>query len=62
MHSNAFGASISDQNFDNFIEYSNKELSSCDFRNIYLVDLIFDFFNFKAFDIISIAELNKIWG
>ena len=61
-HSNAFGASISDQNFDNFIEYSNKELSSCDFRNIYLVDLIFDFFNFKAFDIISIAELNKIWG
>ena len=61
-HSNAFGASISDQNFDSFIEYSNKELSSCDFRNIYLVDLIFDFFNFKAFDIISIAELNKIWG
>ena len=61
-HLNAFGVSISDQNFDNFIEYSNKELSSCDFRNIYLVDLIFDFFNFKASDIIEIAKLNNIWG
>lgn len=62
MHSNAFGASVSDENFDNLIEYSNKELESCDFRDVYLVDLIFDFFNFKANDIISIAELNSLWG
>lgn len=61
-HSNAFGASVSDSNFDSLIEYSNKELESCDFRDVYLVDLIFDFFNFKANDIISIAELNSLWG
>ena len=61
-HLNAFGTSISDENFDNLIKYSNEKLSSCDFRNIYLVDLIFNFFSFKAFDIIEIAKLNKIWG
>ena len=61
-HSNAFGASVSDSNFDSLIEYSNKELESCDFRDVYLVDLIFDFFDFKANDIISIAELNSLWG
>lgn len=61
-HLNAFGTSVSDENFDNLIKYSNEKLSSCDFKNIYLVDLIFNFFSFKAFDIIEIAKLNKIWG
>lgn len=61
-HSNAFGTSISDNNFDNFIEYSNKELQECNFEKVYLVDIIWDFFNFKASEIIDIANLNKIWG
>lgn len=61
-HSNAMGVSISDINFDKFIEYSNKELDKCDFKKVYLVDLIWDFFKFKSQDVISIADLNKIWG
>jgi len=52
------GVSISDNNFDNFIEYSNKELESCDFRKVYLVDLIWDFFKFKSQDVLDIANLN----
>ena len=61
-HSNAMGVSISDNNFDNFIEYSNKELESCDFRKVYLVDLIWDFFKFKSQDVLDIANLNQLWG
>lgn len=61
-HSNAFGASISDNNFNDFIEYSNKELDKCEFKKVYLVDLIWDFFKFKSQDVVAIAGLNKIWG
>lgn len=61
-HANAFGAGIRDDKFNDFIEYANKELASYSFTPCYKVDFIYQGSNFKAQDIIEIAELKSLWG
>ena len=63
-HSNAFGAGFTDQNIDNFINYSNVALKDFDFTPCYKVDFIFQGgdITFDKNDILSIAALKSLWG
>lgn len=61
-HPNAFGAAIPEDKFSDFIQYSNEALKECSFTPCQKVDFIWDANDFKANDIIDLAELNTIWG
>ena len=61
-HANALGAGISNDNFNSFIEYANRELADFDFTPCYKVDFIFNGSNFRGKDIVEIAELKSLWG
>jgi single-stranded-DNA-specific exonuclease len=61
-HANALGVGITDDNFSDFIEYSNKELANFDFNPCYRVDFIFNGSDFYGGDIVEIAELKSLWG
>ena len=61
-HANALGVGILDENFDQFISYSNEALKDFDFTPCYKVDFIFNGADFKGADIVEIAELKSIWG
>ena len=58
----AFGIQIPDENIQSFIEYSNKELSECDFSPYFLVDFIWQANDLNTSAILEIAEYNTIWG
>ena len=58
----AFGIQIPDENIQSFIEYSNKELSECDFSPYYLVDFVWQANDLNTSAILEIAEYNTIWG
>ncbi len=61
-HANALGVGIKHDLFDEFVNYSNKELAVFNFNPCYKVDFIFNANNFNSNDIIEIAELKGIWG
>jgi single-stranded-DNA-specific exonuclease len=61
-HANALGVGITNDDFKEFIEYSNRELAEFDFTPCYKVDFIFNGGDFRAKDIVEIAELKSLWG
>ena len=61
-HANALGVGITDEWFNTFIEYSNRELAEFDFTPCYKVDFIFNGGDFRGKDIVEIAELKSLWG
>ena len=61
-HANAFGASIVDENFNELINYSNEKLKDFDFTPKYDVDLIFNFDEIVAEDVMDIASYKRLWG
>lgn len=61
-HANALGVGIYDTFFENFINYSNRELAEFDFTPCYKVDFIFNGADFNGSDIVEIAELRSLWG
>lgn len=61
-HANALGVGITDEWFNTFIEYSNRELADFDFTPCYKVDFIFNGGDFRGKDIVEIAELKSLWG
>ena len=61
-HANALGVGITDEWFNTFIEYSNRELAEFDFTPCYKVDFIFSGSDFRGMDIVEIAELKTLWG
>ena len=61
-HANALGVGITDEWFNTFIEYSNRELAEFDFTPCYKVDFIFSGSDFRGADIVEIAELKSLWG
>lgn len=61
-HANALGVGITDEWFNTFIEYSNRELAEFDFTPCYKVDFIFSGSDFRGTDIVEIAELKSLWG
>ena len=61
-HANALGVGITNDDFKEFIEYSNRELAEFDFTPCYKVDFIFNGGDFRGKDIVEIAELKSLWG
>ena len=61
-HANAFGAGITEEKFNELVEYSNRELAGFDFTPCYKVDFIFNGNDFRGKDIVEIAELKSLWG
>lgn len=61
-HANAFGVGIDDEQFDQFINFSNQALKDCAFTPCTKVDFIWHNHDFTGQDIIDLASLNTIWG
>lgn len=61
-HSNAFGASIRDDKFEEFIEYSNQELKDMDFTPNYKPDVIYFANMIHGTEILNLADLSHVWG
>ena len=61
-HGNAFGVSIYDSEFDDFIRWSDEKLKDFDFSPCYRVDFIFQGKDFRGQDILKISELKSQWG
>lgn len=61
-HSSAFGTCIKDEDFNNFIEYTNKDLENFDFSRQYKVDFIFKNEFFDKQIISDINNLGYYWG
>ena len=61
-HANAFGASVTDENFNELINYSNEKLKDFDFTPKYDVDLIFNFDDINDYDVRDIASYKHLWG
>ena len=61
-HANAFGASVSDDNFNELIKYANEKLEMFDFTPKYNVDFIYDHISLNDIDIATIASYKNLWG
>lgn len=61
-HENAFGISVLDCNFDEFIHIINDTLALVEFTNSYQVDAIYENQDCNSSDILQIANLKSIWG
>ncbi len=61
-HASAFGCSIADEQFENFINYSNSTLKEVSFEPCARVDFIWDKNAFTERDVKDIAELKMVWG
>ena len=61
-HANALGVGIYADCIDEFVRYSNFALEEFDFTPCYKVDFVFHGKDFRAKDILDLAELKTIWG
>lgn len=61
-HSNAFGCSIKDENFNKIKEYINETLKDMDLSTYYSVDFIYNSKNNFYNDIYNIGEMKYLWG
>lgn len=61
-HNNAFGISIKDENFNDFIKYTNEILKDFDFSSKYKVDFVFSSYNLNLNLILDICSLKEYWG
>lgn len=61
-HANAFGASVSDNNFNELIKYANEKLEMFDFTPKYNVDFIYDNISLNDIAISTIASYKNLWG
>ena len=61
-HANAFGVGISDDNFEDFIKYSNEALKDYAFTPCTKVDFIWQASEINKDDIIDLAALKTVWG
>lgn len=61
-HQSAFGASITEDKMQNFIDYSNIELEKYTFSAEYLVDFVYDKKDLTKQDIIDNASLRPFFG
>ena len=61
-HANAFGVGISDDNFEDFIKYSNEALKDYAFTPCTKVDFIWQASEINKNDIIDLAALKTVWG
>lgn len=61
-HENAFGFSISDENYDALMAYANDKLADYNFSPRYKIDLVFKANTIDTYDIVDIAQYNNLWG
>ena len=61
MHASAFGISIPQDQFDDFIASTNEALADYDFSTTYQVDAIYSTVDLEASDIISIYKAGDLW-
>ena len=61
-HANAFGVGISDDNFEDFIKYSNEALKDYAFTPCTKVDFIWQASEINRDDILDLAALKTVWG
>ena len=61
-HPNAYGASISDTQIQDFIKTTNQDLQDMEFDPCYKVDFVFQGKEFNPQDILKIAEYQKLYG
>jgi single-stranded-DNA-specific exonuclease len=61
-HSNAFGLTIKDQDFKNFIEWSDEELKNIEFSPSYMVDFIYPAKGVNPKDILELGDAENLWG
>lgn len=61
-HANAFGVGFADEDFEDFIFYSNTALRKINFTPCTKVDFIWQANNVKTNDVVEIANLKTIWG
>lgn len=61
-HENAFGVSVLDCNFNEFVNVINDTLALVEFTNSYQVDAIYENQDCNSSDILQIANLKSIWG
>ena len=60
-HASAFGISIPQDQFDDFIASTNEALADYDFSTTYQVDAIYSTVDLEASDIISIYKAGDLW-
>lgn len=61
-HDNAFGVSIRDEYFTDFIKYANEKLKDIDFSPKYSSDVIYFANMVHGSEILKLADLGHIWG
>ncbi len=61
-HDNAFGVSIRDEYFADFIKYANEKLKDVDFSPKYTPDVIYFANMVHGSEILKLADLGHIWG
>ena len=61
-HDNAFGVSIRDEYFADFIKYANEKLKDVDFSPKYSSDVIYFANMVHGSEILKLADLGHIWG
>lgn len=61
-HDNAFGVSIRDEHFADFIKYANEKLKDVDFSPKYTPDVIYFANMVHGSEILKLADLGHIWG
>ena len=61
-HDNAFGVSIRDEHFADFIKYANEKLKDVDFSPKYSSDVIYFANMVHGSEILKLADLGHIWG
>ena len=61
MHASAFGISIPQDKFDDFIVTTNEALADYDFSTTYKVDAIYSSAELDPNDVISIYQMNDLW-
>lgn len=61
-HDNAFGVSIRDEYFADFIKYANEKLKDVDFTPKYTPDVIYFANMVHGSEILKLADLGHIWG
>lgn len=61
-HASAFGLSILDKNFNNFVEYSDRVLWNVNFSPSYKVDFIYNINTIEPSDILTLGDMKSLWG
>ena len=61
-HPNAFGLGVYDDDFDNFVAWSEKELQDIEFSPSYKVDFIYQANSANPQTILDLGDHHELWG